>query len=324
MKSKFVISLITTFSLFSIQAIAAGTLDSYNLIVKEDFTTKIEVGGKLHVGGDFYLEQSAQFGFSLPADPNVDSVTVVGNVTLDANIQVENGHNMVYGGTLIQNNGAIVNMNGGGSYGQGNQSDIKDEAEALYAEVVAESAYYKNLGDLSENGSYTYTEGKLIKLTGSSDPLTVINLDGALLDNSNGEISFSSAPTTPVVINVSGTNTLNLRAKAAGNLAGDTLAPLVLWNFYEATEINLLGDGWVGSILAPGAHINAGTNGHIEGAVAAVSYEGQIELHNSLFTYVPPTDDTPPKDVPAPPSLILLGMGLLWIYRKQQLGCKQS
>jgi hypothetical protein len=90
---------------------------------------------------------------------------------------------------------------------------------------------------------------------------------------------------------------------------------MVLWNFNTATSIDFTGDGWVGSVLAPYATVSVST-GHFEGALAAVSYTGDKEIHNSLFAYTPPTTP-PPSEVPAPASLALIGLASFFMVKRK-------
>lgn len=311
MKSIQFLSVLAAVCLFANQANAISpTIGTYNLILKEDLTSTNEIGGRIHVGGSI-KGTTFQVGFSLPSSPGVDAVTVVNDINANE-IHVHNGHNTVYGGSLIS---AKIDNQGGGTISQKDKALLQSESDALYAQVIAESNFYNNS---AANGSYTYTEGKIITLNPSNSGLTVIELDASLLNNSNGEIKFSSIPTTPVVINVIGSGAVNILAKAVGNLAGDALASLVAWNFNLASSINFGGDGWVGSVLAPFADITSGKGGHIEGSVAAKSLTLDIELHNSLFSYTPPV--TPPKEVPAPPMLFLMLLSLGWIVHRKVRG----
>jgi choice-of-anchor A domain-containing protein len=144
--------------------------------------------------------------------------------------------------------------------------------------------------------------------------LNVINVNASALSN-GGEFDFSSVPQVPVVINVIGSGDLVLNSKAGNKgagLQGDSLASMILWNFNTATSIKFSGDGWVGSILAPYANVS-GTTGHLEGALAAKSYNGNVELHNSLYSYTPP----PTGEVPAPAGALIMALGLTFMgYRR--------
>jgi len=103
-----------------------------------------------------------------------------------------------------------------------------------------------------------------------------------------------------------------------GNLDGDDLNNdgqpdflfpdnLILYNFYEATALNIAGIEVHGSILAPWADVLF-SNGHIEGNLIAQSLLGTGEAHNELFN-----GNLPNHPVPEPATVILLGGGLIGV-----------
>ncbi|MEP2652968.1 MAG: choice-of-anchor A family protein [Paraglaciecola sp.] len=282
---------------------------SYNLILKNDLQTNAEVEGSAYIGGNIN-GNTIVFGAALSSETNVDAVTVVGNIS--PKLTIQNGHNAVYGGTSA--NG--FNLNGGGSATNVTQSTLASEFNSIYDQVISDSNYFAGL---ETNGSFDGSDqnNKLITANETSG-LNVININASDLSN-GGELDLAQIPDVPVVVNVIGGGdiviTTKIGNKGAG-LQGDSLASLVLWNFNTATSISFQGDGWVGSILAPYADVSSST-GHLEGALAAKSYSGNVELHNSLFAYTPDTSTTTPTEVPAPTGLALMGLGLLFITRRQ-------
>jgi len=82
----------------------------------------------------------------------------------------------------------------------------------------------------------------------------------------------------------------------------------ILWNFYEATSINFGSMRVNGSVLAPYAHVTGGNN--FDGALAAKSFSGAVEVHDELFNWTPPLTPPPTSTVPESSSLLLLLMGL--------------
>lgn len=314
MKFKILFTALTVLGLFSSQVNATVNTEahvgSYNLILQNDLQTNAEVEGSAFIGGDIN-GNTIVFGAALSSDPNVDAVTVVGNIS--PKLTIENGHNVVYGGSAP--NG--FNLNGGGSEIDNiSQSVLASEFNSIYDQVISDSNYFSNL---ETTGSFDGSDqnNKLITANETSG-LNVININASDLSN-GGELDLSQTPDVPVVINVIGGGDLVITTKIGNKgagLQGDSLASLVLWNFNTATSIAFQSDGWVGSILAPYADVSSST-GHLEGALAAKSYSGNVELHNSLFAYTPPTSTTPSTEVPAPAGLALIGLGILFITRRK-------
>jgi len=69
-------------------------------------------------------------------------------------------------------------------------------------------------------------------------------------------------------------------------LSATTNVSYVLWNFAQASELELYGISVKGSLLAPLAAIQF-DNGNIDGSICGSSFNGTGELH--LYPYVPPT-----------------------------------
>ncbi|GEM_PF-993449 len=292
-------------------AFASGTLDTYNLIVKDDLTSSQHIYEKVIVGGDLHIDGNLEVGSRINSDPKVDAVSVVGDINSGL-LKAMQGHNIVYGGV----NSANVELNGsGGSIRQENQAQLGQEFDVLYDQVMSESLYYKNLTANSIFDTSDTNNMKLISGASVSDPLQIYDIAATdTLSVQNASFDFSSKPTTPVVINVSGTDII-IKSKATGSFATQQFASMVLWNFYEAESIEFSQDGWYGSVLAPYADITAGNAGAMNGSIAALSYEGNIEIHNALYNYTPPT---PPTAVSEPGSLIVFATGLLALIRIQR------
>ncbi|MCU4674374.1 choice-of-anchor A family protein [Catenovulum sp. 2E275] len=297
--------------LFSFQSNAQGTLDTYNLIIKEDLSTSSDIEGKIFVGGNINAPGlSIDVGSRLTSNPKVDAVTVVGDIEASS-VKAENGHNIVYGGEIKSGTSLITNGSGG-AVTKVPKSELQSDFDLLYEQVLAESAYYQSL---TTNSVFDTRDSNNLKFTSgasSDDLLSVYSISASDLFNQNGSFSFNTNPSIPVVINVSGTGILDLKSKATGNFDKNNAAPLVLWNFYEASGINFIGDGWNGSVLAPFANVYAST-GSIDGGLAALSFNSSVELHNKLYNYSPPTPEVTP--VPEPSSLIIFAAALLLLVR---------
>jgi len=285
----------------SMSAVASvENVGTYNLILKNDLNTSSDIEGRIMIGGNIDMAgKSLDVASRIAADPVVDAVTVVGDITAN-DVKTQNG-NIVYGGNIGSTN---LILNGSGSVSQQSQTTLQNQFDAIYQSVIDDSNYYKTL---AANGTFNTSDMNNLKFEStSSDDLLVFNINGT--DLLNGSFSFGFTPTVPIIINVAGTGALNLNSKAFGNFTKQ-VASLVLWNFFDYTSIGFNGDGWNGSVLAPNADITSGT-GSLDGGFAALSYTGTVELHNQLFTYEPP-GETPGVDVPAPPVFFLLFGGLI-------------
>ena len=111
----------------------------------------------------------------------------------------------------------------------------------------------------------------------------IFDISGSMFGNYGYNVTsmvFVGVPdTATVVINVSGTS-ISISNTGITGLPGYNGT---IWNFYEATNVNLASVGIVGSILAPFANVHA-TSGFVTGTVAAWSFGGKwAESHYGRF-----------------------------------------
>ena len=88
----------------------------------------------------------------------------------------------------------------------------------------------------------------------------------------------------------------------------------VLWNFYNAENIDFNSLAVKGSVLAPLATTSGGAS--FDGSFAAVSYTGAREFHNYVFNYETPSAP-PVVSVPEPPTIAVLALFLLLLSSKR-------
>jgi hypothetical protein len=122
-------------------------------------------------------------------------------------------------------------------------------------------------------------------------------------------MNFGSAQL--LIINVDASGTAGSYSPAGGtNFNGQAYAGSVLWNFYNATSINL-GVEFGGTVLAPNALVQ--NSSPIDGTLVARNYAGTGELHYKPLgakgtAFVNSLGSTP---VPEPASLVLLGSAVV-------------
>ncbi|HEY9849636.1 MAG TPA: choice-of-anchor A family protein [Leptolyngbyaceae cyanobacterium] len=300
---------------FSTQAHAAslGVASDYNVFTLGNFNqTSTDVEGKLAVGGNATF--TGGFGVGSRLSSNSGNVLVTGgNLNLN-NGQVYNG-NAIYGGT--------ANVSGvgfpSGNLSQGNPLDFNAAGDYL----KGLSSY---LGSLTSNGTKNIAYGG-ISLTGSDSNLNIFNLSASDLASANS-FNINVANGSTVVVNVSGaTASMQYFGFNINGSPENAQRQKVLYNFYEATNLNATGIGIQGSILAPLAAVNF-NNGQINGHLIAASLTGNGESHNYLFNGtlpdVPSNDDEVDpetvKSVPEPSVLLSLGLvsSLLGVVRRQR------
>ncbi|OKH38631.1 hypothetical protein NIES2119_08515 [[Phormidium ambiguum] IAM M-71] len=295
----------------SSQATAAslGVASDYNVFTLGNYyQERTDVEGKLAVGGNATF--TGGFGVGSRLSSGSGNVLVTGgNLTLN-NGQVSNG-NTVYGGTANVSGVGFPN----GTLSQGNPIDFN--AAGTYLKDL--SSY---LSGLTPTANTTVQSWGGINLLGNSSSLNIFNLSGADLSKTN-YFELNATNSSTVVVNVSGKD---VSMKNFGFNLMNTNRQKVLYNFYEATSLDISGIGIEGSILAPLANVNF-NNGQINGNLIAGSLTGTGESHNYLFNGSLP--DMPAKEnpsipveqsVPEPSTWLGLGLvsALLGMSRRQR------
>ncbi len=280
----------------------AVSLLDYNVIVTNnasytlgDITGNMAVGGNLTTGG--------------PAVFN-GSVTVGGKVS--GSLTVNNG-TLTYGS--IAENISINPHNLTKSSGSFNVSP--------YTAVMQQwSTYYQGLTANSSLLPQTNYNNPTFAATPGGDNVAVFNVDGSVFSDSNYQNGWRFSDLTSdmtVVINVSGTDIKFTK----GNFNSTGFASNIIWNFYEATTIDLsaMGGSFEGTILAPYATLII-SDRQINGNV----YVEDLQAYNTEIHYVgysgsTPTGYSPPTAVPTVSAfwaaLPILGAMGLWRYRRQ-------
>lgn len=231
------------------------------------------------------------------------SSSVTGNISGNVNT---NGGNTTYGGSLARPDSAKAN--GGGKVS--NQPVTAPFAPSTVASNAMNvlSQFSTQLSTLDANSGYTITSGKVtFNAVGNDSGLAIFSISDAktFFDNAF-EFDFSMTNTQSILFNVfSGGNTeLDIKANFLAS-AATVWGSLFLWNFVDATELNLASQ-FGGSILALNAGVTNRNN--IEGTLVAKSLKQYGEIHSQPSNFVPPTE------VPVPAALPLFLSGLIGFF----------
>ncbi len=249
-----------------------GGAQGYNAFVFNNYVGfNTDAQGKVAVGDNATL---TNFGVAQngPNYAGTDSL-VVGN-----NLKYTNGK-VFSGDAAYGNTGTLTHVYFGNGYAlqQSNVVSFSSVQTDLDAKSTAWGSYGTNGGTISNNW------GNLV-LTGTNAQIDVFDLTAAQL-SSIYSITINAPAGATVLINVSGTtvNLQNLGISIQGTNQSD-----VLWNFYQATTVNISGVGVQGSILAPLAQVNF-NNGSLNGTLIADNLCGNGQLDYSQVCIDIPT-----------------------------------
>ncbi|TDU62461.1 choice-of-anchor A domain-containing protein [Prosthecobacter fusiformis] len=301
----------------------AQTLDfqNYNAIIFNNLNTTSDIEGRTFVGNDFTGSNSANLGNHLPNGlATGDRSFVVGNNLVSGNpLNLQRGSLYIDGST----NGRIINFNGGGSVVVDHGIDAQLSAIKDYSisqSMALQSLAADSIVTLPSGGQPGPTK---FMATAGADGVAVFHVNAAdIFSNSLGQQFelIADAQTTSVVINVSGTSVNWTNGNMVGQFTSNYWQGNVMWNFYEATTINLNSFNFNGAILAPEASIT--TRGNIDGLVVANNLTTSAEVHlpdsNSATPYA---FDGYTAPVPEPGGAIFLvaAAGVILITRNRRL-----
>lgn len=292
-------------------ATALGTAGAYNeFIIGSLIQTSTDSQGKVAVGGDATFSNMSVA--SQIQDPDPPDLVVGGNLFWEnGSVGISGDGSIVVGG-----NAFIAQSQGGSTVAFGS---LTTQASPLPIDFAAEKAYLQSTstfwGGLAATGTTELTSGH-ITLTGNDPFLNIFLLPATdIAQNILFDIRVPAGATTLVNIPGGSAQLMNF-GFAFNGVAPDLLFPdeLILYNFFEATSLEIAGIEVHGSILAPWAN-TLFNNGHIEGNLIARTFFGTGEAHNELFE-----GNLPSQPVPEPATLALLGVGLIglaaWKKRK--------
>ena len=291
------------------------TLSEYNLIVLNDLASTSEVEGKTLIGGD--LSGTSNYGIRLTQNDlsNGDALVIAGDLVSGSTVNA-NGQSVVIAG----NNNGRVNARSVSS--DASQYDF----DLIKSEFVNFSGYLSELAVNSILTTSTNGQPGPASFEVGSDidtDVAVFNITAEDFFNNNSiqqyDVDLNGQSPSAIVINVSGEviDDSNFSGNGVGNIVTDAFRENIIWNFFEATDIDLVKQ-LNGSLLAPFADLSNATP--IEGSVVVNNFDQDGEVHDALFAGTINYDvSTDPQDsivdVPAPSSFIifasaLLGLGL--------------
>ena len=159
---------------------------------------------------------------------------------------------------------------------------VKGNQKVNFKEAFTELRYVSSeMSKLPKNNKI----GLQNKIKLFPNKLNVINVKGNLL-KSLQNITFENKPNnkTPLIINIDAKNNFFWDIPNLAGL-GDTEGAFIIWNFYNASKIELNGGGsLIGSILAPKAKIIKNSSGNVNGQIISFDYIHKGgELHYQPF-----------------------------------------
>jgi choice-of-anchor A domain-containing protein len=273
-------------------------------------TKQINNGAALKVGGNLDSGANMNGGGQVYVDGNATKLNANGAaVYIDGNVSKTNAKDIYYGGSKGSNvNGTL---HAGDHTAKGLQDDLEGQLAAITLGVQDASAYF---ADLDPTSALTYSPDKQKAIfdagTGAGVAVFALSdLNAAL--KSQSQLQFA-LPTTydAVIVNVAG---LKVSLPGGINFNGPSgLGQKVIWNFYEATSIDLGSKSWYGSVLAPYADLKTGN--FIEGSVVARNFaqNGEIHMNNwagSLTIKAEELQSAVPE--PATWAMLILGFGFV-------------
>ena len=278
-------------------------LHQYNAVTRGDLNSSQEIEGRAFVNGDL-TGNNVNIGFVRPP-AGTDALLVVNGRTTIGRISGQDGNvylndkNGVSTGVERQGNGAFNVYVNGGYNGldnfrvvHANQGDLSDRVPKIdFDGVSAYSKYLSGLSGAAYGGSSFKALNNAVQSEGSNwnaSKVTVYNTSISALQSGNFVTDLGAGSGQSMIINVAGTSgSFGLNANSGFGVAGQ-----ILWNFYEATDVNV-NTKMVGSVLAPKAAMN-GFSGSTEGSVFARS----INLNNGELHLQPFVGDLPVNSVP--------------------------
>jgi choice-of-anchor A domain-containing protein len=246
-------------------------------------------------------------------------------LTVGGNLDLTNGANgaqIKVGGSIGGNThptGASVssNLNANNSGFQSSlQSTIAAQNKTFISDLSSLSKALEALngGKSTTGDSVTVPTGNgignanhLVVTANKGTGYIVIDTTASVLEKATDSLDFvlKSSP-IPVIINVA--DNVKGTITVAPNLGDEAAGPYVLWNFENATSIDLP-HGFSGSILAPDATLTTGNQ--VNGSVAVATFNQGGEVHLGTFQGDSALSHVLGVPEPGAWAVMILGVGLV-------------
>ncbi len=268
----------------------------YNMVVFGDFSGV----GNAHIHGSAVIGGSISSSF-LEVGSDLDRATTDTTLLVGGDIDSSAFVRLFAGNAAVNGSGA-VDLQGSSSPSVTYGSSVVDTINALKAEIDSVSTYLGGIDgtDLSGTGLSN------INTAGMGD-FVVFDINGSdLASVANLNLIADSSQT--IIFNVYG-DTINFTSHLLGGFANSPSYPQnIMWNFVDATVVNIANNKMVGSVIAQYAAVS--NINDFDGSVYVNSITKVGQIHLPLFD-----GDIPTPTVPAPSAVLLASGGIVVVGR---------
>ncbi|GAK58510.1 von Willebrand factor type A domain protein [Candidatus Vecturithrix granuli] len=254
-----------------------GTAGEFNTFIFGDYACTSDAEGRVAVGGNMTVSSYSVADKLTPAEvaKYVDTLIVGGNLTF-TNGRVYYGNILVGGSAAGVSSSVISGLAAGAQLIAGEPVPIDFTAEKTYLRSLS-----AQLAQLPANGKVEERwSGGFYLIGDGTSALQVFNLNGTKILSANTFIVENIPTGATVLFNISGASAglKNMSMESLTSFQNTTL-----YNFYQATTLQLSGIAVRGSVLAPFAVVN-NPQGVIWGTIIAASWNGMMQQNHVPFT----------------------------------------
>lgn len=274
-----VVFLMVFASFFPLSAGASilGTAGEFNTFIFGDYACTSDAEGRVAVGGNMTVSSYSVADKLTPAEvaKYADTLIVGGNLSF-TNGRVYYG-NILVGGSAAGVSSSVINgLAAGSQLIAGKPVPVDFTAEKTYLQSLS-----TQLAQLPANGTVQEPwSGGFYLIGDGTSALQVFNLNGTKILSANTFVVQNIPAGATVLFNISGASAglKNMSMESLTSFQNTTL-----YNFYQATTLQLSGIAVRGSILAPFAAVN-NPQGVIWGTIIAASWNGMMQQNHVPFT----------------------------------------